>query len=93
MLFRLAVATPGLSTGEFFASRSWDVDFPPDSARHRAVVRVAPYVVGTFGEALVWLEERIETGEGQPIRVWSGKRVVAEGTVTELTDERAKPEA
>ena len=85
VLFNLTQGLCGQSTAEFFASRILEVQVPPSADRVAVTVRVAPYVVGSFGEAFLMAQMPLSLTEGAPVAIWEGDKVVADALVAKVT--------
>ncbi len=87
VLFRLIGPAGTRSTAEFFATHALEAQAPPATERFAVTIRVAPYVVGGFGEAFLLADSPMPLDAGAPLLIWEGERLVADALVAEIPKE------
>ncbi len=93
VLFCLTGPSGPCSTARFFATHALEAQVPPATERFPVTIRVAPYVVGGFGEAFLLADAAMPLAEGAPLLIWEGERLVADALVAEIPSETDEPES
>lgn len=93
VLFRMAVPLGGRSASELFAAGPLEIEGPSGRRTTEVVLRLAPYVVSTFGEAFLLAPASFPLGPGDRLTILQQSRPIAVAVVAdELNPETPPPD-